>query len=80
MSTQHKTDDFIKMIFDNIPEDLRQGKADFDKNLRAGINAALSNMNLVTREEFDVQAALLSRTRELVDELEAKLKELEAEK
>ena len=80
MTVQQKTDEFIKRIFENIPDDLRKGKEDFDKNLRAAINAAMSNMNLVTREEFDIQSTLLSRTRELVDELDAKVKELESKK
>ncbi len=80
MTVQQKTDEFIKRIFENIPDDLRKGKEDFDKNLRAAINAAMSNMNLVTREEFDIQSTLLSRTRELVDELDAKVKELESSK
>jgi BMFP domain-containing protein YqiC len=80
MTVQQKTDEFIKRIFENIPDDLRKGKEGFDKNLRAAINAAMSNMNLVTREEFDIQSTLLSRTRELVDELDAKIKELESKK
>lgn len=80
MDVQQKTDEFIKMIFDNFPDDLRQGKEDFEKNLRSAISSAFSNMNFVTREEFDIQSELLSRTRELVDDLEEKVKELEAGK
>ena len=46
--------------------------------LESVLSAALTRMNLVTREEFDAQTALLVRTREKLDKLEAVLKELEA--
>ena len=46
--------------------------------LESLLAAALSRMNLVTREEFDAQAALLTRTREKLDRLEAVIRELEA--
>ena len=48
-------------------------------NLKAVIEAALSKFNLVTREEFDAQAAVLARTREKLEALEAQLVELEKE-
>lgn len=53
------------------PEELR-------RLLESILSAALSRMNLVTREEFDAQAALLVRTREKLDKLEAVIKALEA--
>ena len=46
--------------------------------LSAALSAALGRMNLVTREEFDAQAALLARTREKLEQLEAALSALEA--
>lgn len=46
--------------------------------IRALIEAGLKKMNLVTREEFDAQQAVLLRTREKLDALEAKLSELES--
>jgi ubiquinone biosynthesis accessory factor UbiK len=50
---------------------------DVEKNLRAMMESVFTRLNLVTREEFDVQAQVLARTREKLTELEAKLAELE---
>ena len=60
-----------------LPEDLNILKEDLEKNLRATLNATFSKMELVTREEFDIQASLLSRTREKLETLQEKLSELE---
>lgn len=51
---------------------------DIEKNLKASLAAWLSRLDLVTREEFDVQAQVLVRTREQLRELEARLEKLEA--
>jgi hypothetical protein len=50
---------------------------DVEKNLKASLAAWLSRLDLVTREEFDVQAQVLARTREKLQELEARLAKLE---
>ncbi len=50
---------------------------DIEKNLRAMLAAAFARLDLVTREEFDVQSEVLARTREKLAQLEAKLAELE---
>ena len=71
----------IEMIISDIkkilPEDLNVLKDDIEKNLRATLNATFSKMDLVTREEFDIQASLLSRTREKLEGLQEKLSALE---
>lgn len=51
--------------------------ADMDKNIHALIKGALTKMELVTREEFDVQAEVLRHAREQLTNLEAKLNALE---
>ena len=51
---------------------------DLEKNLRALLQGAFTKMELVSREEFDVQADVLRQAREKLDLLEAKLSELEA--
>jgi BMFP domain-containing protein YqiC len=51
--------------------------ADLEKNLRALLAAAFGRLDLVTREEFDVQREVLARTRAKLQQLEAKLAELE---
>lgn len=50
---------------------------DVEKNFRALMSSALARLDLVTREEFDVQAKVLSRTREKLAALEARLEKLE---
>ena len=54
--------------------------ADIEKNMRAMLAALFSRLDLVTREEFDVQRQVLARTREKLVELEAKVAELEKKK
>ncbi len=53
---------------------------DIETNMRAMLAAMFARLDLVTRHEFDVQAELLSRTREKLAGLEAKLAELEAKR
>jgi BMFP domain-containing protein YqiC len=53
---------------------------DMEKNLKAGMAAWLAKLDLVTREEFDVQALVLARTREKLQELEARLARLEGDR
>ena len=50
---------------------------EIENNWRAMLAAQFARLNLVTREEFDVQSAVLARTREKLTRLEAKLAELE---
>jgi hypothetical protein len=50
-----------------------------EKNIHALVKGALTKMELVTREEFDVQAEVLRSTKEKLSQLEAKLAELEAQ-
>ena len=51
--------------------------ADVERNMRAMLNSMFARLDLVTREEFDVQTAVLARTREKLTALEARLAELE---
>jgi hypothetical protein len=51
---------------------------DVDKNVRALLTGALARLDLVTREEFDVQSQVLRRTREKLEALATRLAELEA--
>lgn len=52
--------------------------ADIEKNMRAMMGSFFSKLDLVTREEFDTQTHVLARTRQLVDQLTARLDALEA--
>ncbi len=60
-----------------VPDDMTRFQEDVEKNLKSALQAAFSKMDLVSREEFDIQAELLSRTRALVEELEKKISDLE---
>jgi len=56
-----------------LPDDIRQLQDDLESNIRTLLQDSLSKMNLVTREEFDVQTEVLQRTREKLDRLEKQL-------
>jgi BMFP domain-containing protein YqiC len=56
----------------------RSPAADVEKNARAFMSQAFTKMDLVTREEFDVQVELANRTRARVDELTARIEQLES--
>jgi BMFP domain-containing protein YqiC len=61
-----------------IGEAIRNSPAkDIEKNVRAMMNQGFQKMDLVTREEFEVQARVLAKTREKLEVLEAKVLELE---
>ena len=51
---------------------------DVEKNVKALLGSAFTKLDLVTREEFDVQREVLARTRAKLDALEARIAELEA--
>lgn len=60
---------------DSLPDGLRTVRADLESNFRNVLRGGLSKLDLVTREEFDVQQAVLARTREKLGVLEKKLEE-----
>lgn len=70
-------DDLASRLAGSLPKGLQALQADIGKNLRASLEAGLARLDLVTREEFDVQAAVLARTREKLAVLEARVAELE---
>jgi len=70
-------DELAQKITDLLPDNVLQLRQDLEANIKVLLQNTLSKMNLVTREEFDVQAALLARTREKLDKLDKLLKELE---
>ncbi len=70
-------DDLARTLMDSLPKGLMSLQADAQKNVSAALQASLQRMNLVTREEFDVQTAVLARTREKLERLEAQVAELE---
>ncbi|MCU7809702.1 MAG: accessory factor UbiK family protein [Candidatus Thiodiazotropha sp. (ex Notomyrtea botanica)] len=63
----------------SMPTGFRALQEDFSKNFRASLEAGLVKLDLVTREEFDVQSAVLARTREKLTLLEQQVKAMEAQ-
>jgi len=69
--------DAVQQFSKLLPVDIQQARSDIENTVKAAMSATLAKMDLVTREEFDIQVALLAKTRALVDELENKLSQLE---
>jgi len=70
----------LEQLQARISEVLAQSPArDVEKNLKAMLTAFFARMDLVTREEFDIQREVLLRTREKLEALERKVAELEAQ-
>ncbi len=66
-----------KRISSLIPGDIKHMQGDIENNIRSLLQSSLAKMNLVTREEFDVQSAVLQRTREKLEQLEKQIAQLE---
>ena len=70
-------DDLAKKVAASFPAGLQSMQGDLQKNFRSALTAGLSRLDLVTREEFDIQASVLARTREKLELLEQQMAELE---
>ncbi|MGQ0593559.1 MAG: accessory factor UbiK family protein [Gammaproteobacteria bacterium] len=70
-------DEILARVASLLPEGTAVLRDDVKKNLKSALGATLSRMDLVTREEFDVQTALLSRTRARLEAMEKRLGALE---
>lgn len=70
-------DDLSRKLADSLPAGVQALREDVTHNLRSTLEAALSKLDLVTREEFEVQRAVLLRTRERLEALEKRIAELE---
>ena len=70
-------DDLTQRLSGLIPQGVKNVQTDIEKNIRAVLQGAFSKMDLVTREEFDVQSAVLARTRAKLEALEKQVAALE---
>lgn len=61
-----------------MPAALTDLQQDVEKNVRGVLQSGLAKLNLVTREEFDVQSKVLARTRQQLMQLEEQVRSLEA--
>lgn len=70
-------DKLSERLSEGLPNGFRDLKEDAQKNFKRILESTFTKMNLVTREEFDAQAAVLTRTREQIVLLEKQVSELE---
>lgn len=70
-------DDLARRLAESLPPGFTALRDDLESNFRAVLQAGLARLDLVTRQEFDVQAAVLQRSRERLEQLDRRLKELE---
>ncbi len=70
-------DKLARMLAESVPDGLRSMREDLENNFRAVLKSGLGKMDLVTREAFDVQEAVLARTRAKLQGLEERLEALE---
>jgi BMFP domain-containing protein YqiC len=70
-------DELARRLAEAVPESVRAFGRDLEGNFKAVLQAQLSKLDLVSRQEFDVQAAILERTQANLNAMEARLKELE---
>ncbi len=72
-------DDLSRKLVDGLPSGFKAFQGDLERNIKASLESALRQMNLVSRDEFEIQQAILMRTREKVDALEKRVAELETQ-
>jgi ubiquinone biosynthesis accessory factor UbiK len=77
---QLRIDEIARRLFAKVPQAARNMQADLKENFRAVLRASLARLDLVSRDEFDVQMKVLERTRARLEALEARVQALEAEK
>lgn len=70
-------DQLARRLAEALPQGVRNMREELEQNFRGILKTGLSRLDLVTREEFDVQQAVLARTREKLDGLEARMAGLE---
>jgi len=71
-------DDLARRLSDMVPPGLRQSREELQATFKTALQAGLGKLDLVTREEFDVQRAVLLKTREKLEALEKTVAGLEA--
>ena len=73
-------DKLARTLAESVPGAMRSVRDDLEQNFRGLLKGAVDRLDLVTREEFDVQQAVLTRTREKLEALERRLGDLETAK
>lgn len=68
-------DEITRRLAAAVPREMRTARAELEEQFRAVLESAFDRMDLVTREEFEIQKKVLARTREKLDALEQRLEE-----
>ena len=77
--TKESVENIARKLAEAVPEGLKSMREDLEGNFRSVLQTSLAKLDLVTREEFEVQEAVLAKTRSKLDALEARLREIEEE-
>lgn len=72
-----KIEEVVQSLANALPPGLTAMQADVEKNIRSALSGMFAKLDLVTRDEFDVQTQVLQRTRAKLEVLEQKVAELE---
>ena len=72
-------DELARRLSGLVPPGLRESRDEMQQNFKSVLQAGLSKLDLVTREEFEVQRAVLLRTREKLEQLQRAVAELESQ-
>ena len=78
--TNESLDKLARTLAESVPEGLRSVREDLENNFKSVLQSGLGKLDLVTREEFDVQEAVLARTRQKLESLEGRLQKIESSK
>jgi BMFP domain-containing protein YqiC len=76
-SSRPSLDDLARQLADAVPRNLKAIREDLERNFKSLLQTGLAKMDLVTREEYDLQVAVLQRTREKLEALEERIEALE---
>jgi len=76
-STRFSLDELARQLAGSVPQNLKVLGQDLERNFKTLLQAGIERMELVSREEFDLQRAVLERTRGKLESMEARLADLE---
>jgi BMFP domain-containing protein YqiC len=76
-SPRFSLDELARQLAESVPQNLKVLGQDLERNFKSLLQAGIERMELVSREEFDLQRAVLDRTRGKLEQMEARLSELE---
>lgn len=78
MFNPQKLEEIAKQVTDAMPEGVKSFGTEVDRKIKQVLQTQLNKLDMVSREEFEVQTQVLLRTREKLNEMEAKFAQLEA--